>query len=824
MLLSKLINHRAIQSPTFVTQSTTAQVLWCLSVALCYFLIVKLSTLFFIIPDLKMSAFWPPNAVFIAALLMSPVRLWKYLLFGVFVANMLGNLSAQHALSLSVGFAIANVVEGLIIAVLLARLQNRRWFEDLESLAIFMIAVVAGSFIGSILGAINLSLAHDRAMFYQYTVSWFSADALGNALLLAVLLSFRRETSNQLNGKLTSWFWGGYLLAFSIIFAVLIFSQSGDSEIAPLNYLVFPLLIQAAVQFRVKGVSLIILVIAGIAHWYTMHGQGPFTMYGNSIQDFMFWLQIFLAIVFVSSMSLAVAVAERINAEHDLTVHKRLIGAMQTGVLICRYHSSVKDRGLEIVFANEQISQISPFIGKPLVGNQLEVTYPACREILPLIPKWMEQAYGGCKYDELNIVHPVTNKLQCFDCQAVYIGGDYIGFLFNDITVGKQTQEKQRQTAKLEALGSLATGVAHDFNNILSGVLGYSQLGSESVKPESKESFIFNKITTSCRRASALIEKILAFSTMKKMSIEPIDLIQSIHDAIEMVKPIIPSNITIKTQFELESAYILADKTDVQQIILNLCVNASQAIGDEIGVIKIHLRPPVNQFIGQHGENLRHQIQLDVSDSGQGIAPHLINRIFDPFFTTKSVEGGTGLGLSVIDGIMKKYHGHISCRSTVGQGTKFSLLFIAEEKLSIDIVKPEDIEPPQSTGGHILVVDDESLLTQLYENFFAAKGYQVTICENGKQAIDHLMDADNTIDLVFTDQEMPEMTGKQLCQSMIVANITTPIILATGHSEPQFEQELIALGVNEVFVKPVDLNQLLIKIEGVKRSGAKKAT
>ncbi|MBL4867253.1 MAG: MASE1 domain-containing protein [Pseudomonadales bacterium] len=290
--------------------------IWVVSIGVCYFLMVNISVFLFDIPNVNITAFWPLNGIYAASLLMSPRPLWKYIIAVIFLANGLGNFSLGHDWLLSSGFAVANVVEGGLIAYLYLQWnKSNNALGSFKSFFIFLGAVTFSTGIGSVLGAINLSNAFGWNLFWGFFKSWFAADTLGNCLMLAVILSWNDKHLSLVNLKPIQ-ILGSIALAISTIgLSIVVFSQSSENGIIPLNYLVFPLLIWAALQFEVKGASLTAFIIAFIAHWFTIHGKGPFTIYGASTQDYIFWLQDYLVIMFMTAITLAIAVVERKKVE-----------------------------------------------------------------------------------------------------------------------------------------------------------------------------------------------------------------------------------------------------------------------------------------------------------------------------------------------------------------------------------------------------------------------------------------------------------------------------------------------------------------------------
>jgi len=336
---------------------------WIISIGVCYFFIVKFSAFLFDIPNVDITPFWPPNGFYSAALLISPRFLWKYIISVIFVANSLGNFYIGHDWLLSFGFAIANCTEGGLIAYLFLQWNKQNInLDSFKSFFVFLASVIFSSAIGSFLGAINLSHAFGWNLFLGFSKTWFAADTLGNALMLAVILSWNDKFIFLNYLTLKKIIESIALLLSTLGLSVLIFSQSNNNEIDPLNYLVFPLLIWAALRFELKGASLIAFIVAIIAHWFTVHAQGPFTTYGTSIQDYIFWLQNYLVIMFLTAITLAVAIVERNKVKKKLQLSSRVFSDTQDSIIIT-------DADRVIVDINSAFCKITGYHHEEVIGK-----------------------------------------------------------------------------------------------------------------------------------------------------------------------------------------------------------------------------------------------------------------------------------------------------------------------------------------------------------------------------------------------------------------------------------------------------------------------
>ncbi len=396
--------------------------------------------------------------------------------------------------------------------------------------------------------------------------------------------------------------------------------------------------------------------------------------------------------------------------------------------------------------------------------------------------------------------------------------------IFGDITERKQLEEDRsrveaqlRQAQKMEALGTLAGGIAHDFNNILAIILGFTELAKWKLDKESPVAGKLDEVTKAAERAKELVKQILAFSRaseQKKMPVQPGLIVK---EALQMLRPSLPSTIEIKTDV-LSKAAVLADSTQLHQVLMNLCTNAAYAMQDRGGVLEIrltdvHLDPESVRL--HQGLNPGPHVELTVKDSGQGIDPSILDRIFDPFFTTKEQGAGTGLGLSVVHGIVKSHGGTIAAESLPGAGTTFHVFFPAIEAAA---ELPSSAEVSLPCGQErILVVDDEPALAETIAARLERLGYQVIFRTNGIEALEAFrqQSAEKPFDLVITDMTMPRMTGLELALELLRLQPDLPIILCSGFSEKLEAEEIETIGIHGFLMKPFVIGELAAMIRKV---------
>ena len=373
-----------------------------------------------------------------------------------------------------------------------------------------------------------------------------------------------------------------------------------------------------------------------------------------------------------------------------------------------------------------------------------------------------------------------------------------------------------QQTQKMEAIGTLAGGVAHDFNNILHPIIGFATLGIRKTSDTSSEHNYFYSIRKAAVRAKELVKQILAFSRQNVPSFEPVKLQPVINEALDMLHASIPTTIQIEADISPLCKPVRADVTQIHQIVMNLATNAYHAMQEKGGVLKISFQPEVlNIGTDQYSKiTSGNYVCLRVSDTGIGISPDLIGKIFDPYFSTKDKSKGTGLGLAVVLGIINNHNGDIRVSSQPGQGTEFTI-YLPEslEKAKTAVSGPAT--PDLSGKEHILVIDDETEIVYFHSEALKQLGYTVTGISSSLEAL-KVFTADPAIfDLVLTDMTMPKLTGFDLALQLLETRPDIPIILITGHNENIDEERAVAAGIRRFLYKPIDQDDLASAIRSI---------
>ncbi len=493
-------------------------------------------------------------------------------------------------------------------------------------------------------------------------------------------------------------------------------------------------------------------------------------------------------------------ITERKRLEQE---HSRLIKAIeQTGDSIL-----ITDKAGIIQYVNPAFEEITGYNRQDAIGKTPRILQSGQHDRTFYKEMWKVLASGrvwsghlinkkknGTIFEEEATITPIFDG-----------GGKIINYLAvkRDVSERLEIEKQLRQAQKLEAVGTLAGGIAHDFNNILTAILGYGELlllelpeGSPSRKKQ-------KAVMEAAKRAAELVKQILTFSRKAEQELKPLRMQLVVKEVLKLLRATLPSTIEFRQDIDPDCGPVLADPTQIHQIVMNLCTNAYHAMRETGGVLAVSLTSLYlgsgelqNKIALQPGNYVR----LEVSDTGQGIEKRVLNRIFEPYFTTKVKGEGTGLGLSLVHGIVKDMGGEMTVYSEVGVGTTFHL-YLPQIEAEISQEKAAAVIP--CGNEHILLVDDEQTVLELEQAILESLGYSITAFTCSVEALEEFLLAPQKFDLVITDMTMPHLTGADLSRKMLVARPDLPIILYTGYSAILSKEEALSLGIKAFVMKPV---------------------
>lgn len=480
-----------------------------------------------------------------------------------------------------------------------------------------------------------------------------------------------------------------------------------------------------------------------------------------------------------------------------------------------------KDTDFRFLGCNSAYLEIQGFTEEEIIGKTVHDIYPKEfadiyreKDVL-LLQQAQRQEY------ETEVLNKYGQKREVIFAKDVFRdhNGNVAGLVgsFMDISELKNAEkEKEKleaqlgQSQKLEALGTLAGGVAHDFNNILSAVLGYSELGMKEINDaEQSPLYIkFQSINQAGIRAKQLVQQILAFSRMQEQLQVPVKMAVVVKEVVTLLKSSFPTDIVIEVQCNTEKK-VLGDPTQLHQIIMNLCTNAYHAMQRNGGIINIKLDEVVlgtSQDPAEVDLSPGQYLRLTVSDTGSGISPLILNRIFDPYFTTKEKNKGTGLGLAVVHGMVKRHNGDIIVQSRVDAGTQF-YVYLPISHTELGELHTSEVALRRGSE-HVLLVDNEKEIIQIGEEMLRYLGYTVTGITGSIAGLHKFKEDPYKYDVVISDYDMPAMKGDQLAMEILKIRSDIPIMICTGFTERLSEEQAKSIGIRKFLMKPMTMRDM----------------
>jgi PAS domain S-box-containing protein len=414
--------------------------------------------------------------------------------------------------------------------------------------------------------------------------------------------------------------------------------------------------------------------------------------------------------------------------------------------------------------------------------------------------KFINKKKSGDLFEEEASITPVRSP-----------SGEIISYIAmkRDITQETTIERQMRKTQKLEAIGSLAGGIAHDFNNLLTPIIGYTEMAIAELRDRYEVVESLQEVLKASGRAKDIVKQILAFGCENSGDRSPVMIHQAVKETLKLARVSIPSTVEIVEELDTSSGSVLADLAQISQVVMNLCINAAYAMREKGGRMTVS----VMMFIVDTDSRWDHlgltpgkYVRITVSDTGAGMDEKTLERIFEPFFTTKPPGEGTGLGLSVIHGIVKSHGGDVSVYSSLGNGSTFNVYLPRTEQAVME--KEEQDNPLPGGTGSILLVDDEMSILSMSGKLLKQLGYKVTAMNLPMEAVELFRKSPDSFDAIVTDQTMPKMTGVELAAEIIKIRPGTPVALCTGFSDSLTKDKAREMGISEFVMKPFGTREL----------------
>ena len=552
--------------------------------------------------------------------------------------------------------------------------------------------------------------------------------------------------------------------------------------------------------------------------------QGSIVLLGSLMLTFMLAFYILKRIRYIAEIEkkvkqevltnqqLALEIAERKRAEEKATRFGHILERTLNEIYV--FHADTlkfiqvnKGARKNLGYTIEELQNLTPLDLKP------EFTHGSFTKLINPLRTGVKSViiFNTVQQRKDETLYPVEAHLQYVAAESMPV---FVAIII-DTTEKHRMEDQLRQAQKMEAIGTLAGGIAHDFNNILSAIIGYTELALFDAEKGSSLHHNLQEVMRAGGRARDLVKQILAFSRQVRQERKPIQLKPIAKEGLKFLRASLPATIEIHQDIQSD-ALVMADPTQIHQIIMNLCTNAEHAMREQGGVLSVKLADVQLQtdFTAEHPElKPGPYLELTVSDTGYGIPAHNLDRIFDPFFTTKETGVGTGMGLSVVHGIVSSYKGAIIASSEEGEGSTFSVyLPIIERQLEEQSAAQE----PLPTGTeHILFVDDEPALENIGKQILQSLGYRVTTRTSSLEALELFKAKSSQFDLVVTDMSMPNMSGDVLSAELMKIRPDIPIILCTGYSTKISDESAKGIGIKAFVYKPIVRSDLAKSIRSV---------
>jgi signal transduction histidine kinase/ActR/RegA family two-component response regulator len=463
------------------------------------------------------------------------------------------------------------------------------------------------------------------------------------------------------------------------------------------------------------------------------------------------------------------------------------------------------DSELNILEINKSALEIIGFEWKKVVGKNLSDIVPNIKKT-SIYAKFNKVLKTGLPFHIPDIVSFPEFNNKHIDLKVFKVGNG-LGIIFTDITDRKNLEAHLQQAQKMESIGTLAGGIAHDFNNILSPIMMHSEMVMDDLEPDNPLRHDIREIYKASERARDLVKQILTFAS--KNPEEKVVLKSSliVKEAIKFLRSTIPTTIDIQLNLKGAKDTILANPTQLNQIVMNLCTNAAYAMKENGGLLEVTLDDEVVEKGDVYtGLKPGQYLKISVRDTGTGMPPEVIEKIFEPYYTTKGIGKGTGLGLAIIHGIINRYGGDITVDSEVSRGTTFNVyLPLVNSKNPDTDLQEEEI---QKGNERILFVDDEQSTVDVNKKMLERLGYDVSAWTSSIKALEIFRNNPEAFDLVITDMTMPDMTGKEFAGKLKESCPDIPIILCTGFSDQIDEESAREIGVDYLKIKPITRNEI----------------
>ncbi len=796
-----------------------------LLVALAYFVTGRLGLM---LPAFgsNITLLWMPTGLAVAVLLRSGFGCWPGVALGSVAVNLANGIPLPVALAIAVG----NTLGPMLAASILRRIGFHPAFDREHDILLLASAAVAGMLVSSTLGSTSLALAGLLpAGRIAGWLTWWAGDIMGVIAAAPLVFAFTRQEVRAILFRSAEFaVWLGATVV--VTWGVFVLNRGSDGQPWALAFVPLPLVAWAALRFGPSGTSLALILISVGAAYGTATGRGPFFRPQPVEGVAVLWTYMATSAVLgwlVSALHQTRAQAAGIQRIFEQALSDVSLGVLLTGL----------DR--RITYANEGFARLTGYPEAEMLGKDCALlqgpdTAPATVQKLGAALRddgffdgeILNYRKDGSPFWNALLISPVR------DARGAMTG--FLG-IQRDVTQRReaelalhaaalereQLERKVQETQKLESLGVLAGGIAHDFNNLLTSVLGHASIAAMELPPTSSVQDCLAQITESARRAADLCKQMLAYSGRGRFLVQKLDLGQLVEDTAQMLHLSISKKAVLRFHLEKNLPPIEADATQLRQVIMNLVINASEAIGETSGVISLATglarvdRAYLAGTLVDASLSAGEYVFLEVADTGTGMSPETQARIFDPFFTTKFT--GRGLGLAAVLGIVRGHKGALKVHSEPGRGTTFKLLFpaAASAPAPADAASPSAPVPEWRGTGTVLVVDDEETVRSTVARMLPHLGCTAVLASDGQEGVAVFATDPRRFTLVLLDLTMPRMDGEQAFAELRRLRGDARVVLMSGFNQQEALVRFAGQGLASFLQKPFTVADLRAVMQDV---------
>lgn len=778
---------------------------------------------------------WPPAGIAVAAFLVLGYRFWP----GVFLGAMILSLITYPSWIFALMSGVGSVAGALICCYLLERLTS---FDRKLNRSEDIVALISFSALGAVViaafNAVSLEWnggSSDVEAFGAIWFRWWVQNTMGLWILTPLLLSFALDhykTPLRI-GRILEF---GACMALLLLGTVISFNSwyFYGLKSYPLAYLPYPFLVWAALRFEQKGASLGVIVVSALAIYGLLEGKGPFQ--SDLLVESLMLLGAYLGFLSVSVHLVASTAAHRRLASEALESSewqlRSTLESIKEGIITLKPDALIES-------INQGGNRIFSFRDGELINRKFEILLSeTSREEFRSHWEHMFEAVsnenaGAENMDRNGLDLELKGVRRDGDSFPLEVSLNRVQFhtqprviaVIRDISFKKHLEEKLAHSQKMEAIGRLAGGIAHGFNNLLQVIFGYCNLALARVKDgiAYAECEQIEHISNAAARAAVMTNQLLTFSRKSVVKPRVIQLNQVIQNMEATLRRFLGEGITLEVSLKENLEKISADPNQMEQVILNLVSNACDAMphgglltiktcsASENPVVTV--KDPAQLWIPAPKTRSWNHIALEIGDTGCGMSQDVMGHIFEPFFTTKDIGKGTGLGLSTVFGIVQEFDGEIQVDSSVGHGTRIKLSFPVEVHAAEELAPKKSFDDSILNGTeNILLVDDEDMVRDMLFETLTMQGYKVQIAEHGKEALQLFKEQDGEFDLLVTDVVMPMMNGRELAEAILKIKPHQRILYLSGYSDSEMMRHGLLESRSSFLQKPFRSEAFLSKI------------